>query len=131
MDRISGLPDELLHDILLRLDSARTVARTSALSRRWRHVWAALPDLDFDRDDGDDAPQPPALFLVCVDGAVRAYSLLRPGHQATRYLPASQLPRHPGPPRRLAAPGADASSRCALVTHALYLSKAGARAPHL
>ncbi|KAJ1275963.1 hypothetical protein BS78_05G177100 [Paspalum vaginatum] len=44
-DRISGLPDELLHGILLRLGSTRAAVRTSVLSRRWRHVWASLPEL--------------------------------------------------------------------------------------
>ncbi|TVU23158.1 hypothetical protein EJB05_30244, partial [Eragrostis curvula] len=35
-DRISGLPDVLLHCILVRLGSARAAARTRVLSRRWR-----------------------------------------------------------------------------------------------
>ncbi|TVU38501.1 hypothetical protein EJB05_11874, partial [Eragrostis curvula] len=38
MDRISGLPDELLHGILARLRSARAAARTSLLSHRWRRL---------------------------------------------------------------------------------------------
>ncbi|TVU38500.1 hypothetical protein EJB05_11873, partial [Eragrostis curvula] len=38
MDRISGLPDELLHSILVRLRSARAAARTSLLSHRWRRL---------------------------------------------------------------------------------------------
>nr|TKW35212.1 hypothetical protein SEVIR_2G357600v2 [Setaria viridis] len=75
MDCISRLPDELLHDILLRLDSARAAARTSVLSRRWRHVWAHLPDLVFDGNGTDsDSAAPPASFLDSVDGALRAYS---------------------------------------------------------
>lgn len=40
-DRISNLSDDLLH----KLGSTTAAARTSVLSRRWRHVWAALPDL--------------------------------------------------------------------------------------
>ena len=42
-DLISGLPDELLHIILIRLPSAAAAARTSVLSRRWRGVWAHMP----------------------------------------------------------------------------------------
>ncbi|CAN6199363.1 unnamed protein product [Urochloa humidicola] len=46
-DRISGLSDDLLHSILLRLNSTPEAARTSVLTRRWRHVWQALPELSF------------------------------------------------------------------------------------
>ncbi|CAL4899749.1 unnamed protein product [Urochloa decumbens] len=44
-DRISSLPDELLHLILLRLPSIAEAARTSVLSRRWRPVWTHMPEL--------------------------------------------------------------------------------------
>ncbi|CAO2184330.1 unnamed protein product [Urochloa humidicola] len=73
-DHISGLPDELLHDILVRLRCARASARTSLLSRRWRHVWAYLPELVLD-DGGpadDDAPPPRASFMEAVDAAIGA-----------------------------------------------------------
>uniref|UniRef100_K4A0W2 F-box/LRR-repeat protein 15/At3g58940/PEG3-like LRR domain-containing protein n=1 Tax=Setaria italica TaxID=4555 RepID=K4A0W2_SETIT len=48
-DRISGLPDHLLHRILLGHPDLSTfdAARTSVLSRQWRRVWADLPDLSF------------------------------------------------------------------------------------
>ncbi|CAN6205690.1 unnamed protein product [Urochloa humidicola] len=46
-DRISSLPDHLLHSILLRLRDVPAAARTSALSRRWRRVWLHLPELFF------------------------------------------------------------------------------------
>ncbi|KXG32681.1 hypothetical protein SORBI_3003G183200 [Sorghum bicolor] len=36
-DRISSLPDDILFSILLRIGSTRAAARTSVLSRRWRH----------------------------------------------------------------------------------------------
>ncbi|CAL4992280.1 unnamed protein product [Urochloa decumbens] len=71
-DRISGLPDELLHGILLRLGSARAAARTTALSRRWRRVWAGLPELVLDSCP-DAPPPPPASFLDTVDAALAAY----------------------------------------------------------
>ncbi|KAF0905149.1 hypothetical protein E2562_000945 [Oryza meyeriana var. granulata] len=44
-DYISGLPNELLHHILIRLLSTAAAARTSVLSRRWLRVWAHLPEL--------------------------------------------------------------------------------------
>ncbi|CAL5062298.1 unnamed protein product [Urochloa decumbens] len=68
-DRISGLPDELLHGILLRLRSARAAARTSVLSRRWHHAASRLPTLLL---FGPDAP-PPASILDSVDAALAAY----------------------------------------------------------
>ncbi|CAO2192467.1 unnamed protein product [Urochloa humidicola] len=69
-DRISDLPDELLHCILLRLQSTRAAARTSLLSRRWRHVWAGLPDLLLGSQD--DTQQPAATLLDSVDAALAA-----------------------------------------------------------
>nr|TKW29344.1 hypothetical protein SEVIR_3G389650v2 [Setaria viridis] len=66
-DLISGLPDEVLHAILVRLRSARAAARTSVLSRRWRRVWPHMPELLLDR--GTEAA-PPASFLDAVDGAL-------------------------------------------------------------
>ncbi|XP_024311864.1 F-box/FBD/LRR-repeat protein At1g16930 [Brachypodium distachyon] len=44
-DRLSGLPDKVLERILSSLPSAEAV-RTSALSRRWRDVYAAVPVVD-------------------------------------------------------------------------------------
>ncbi|CAO2184326.1 unnamed protein product [Urochloa humidicola] len=67
-DRISGLPDDLLHIILARLSSARFAARTSVLSRRWRHVWAYMPELVL---GDDDVPLPPS-YLDTIDAALGA-----------------------------------------------------------
>ncbi|GJN11453.1 hypothetical protein PR202_ga29648 [Eleusine coracana subsp. coracana] len=64
-DHISGLPDDLLHLILLRLGSTRVAARTSVLSRRWRRVWTHLPRLDLFNEE-----PPPRLFLDYVDAAL-------------------------------------------------------------
>ncbi|OEL27907.1 hypothetical protein BAE44_0011075 [Dichanthelium oligosanthes] len=45
VDRISDLPDDLLHVILSHLRNALDVTRTAALSRRWRRVWVHARDL--------------------------------------------------------------------------------------
>ncbi|RZC87513.1 hypothetical protein C5167_036053 [Papaver somniferum] len=45
-DRISELPDSLLHHILSFLD-IKVVARTSVLSKRWSHIWTSIPTLIF------------------------------------------------------------------------------------
>ena len=68
-DRISGLPDALLHEILVRLRSAAAAARTSVLSRRWRYVWAHLPELHLVAPRAAAA----ASFPAAVDAALGGY----------------------------------------------------------
>ncbi|GAA0143253.1 hypothetical protein LIER_03980 [Lithospermum erythrorhizon] len=45
-DRISDLPDAVIHQILFLLP-IKSIAQTSVLSRRWKYIWHSLPDLDF------------------------------------------------------------------------------------
>lgn len=45
IDRISGLPDEILLAILESVD-AKTAVSTSLLSRRWRYLWRSLHSLN-------------------------------------------------------------------------------------
>ncbi|CAN6205356.1 unnamed protein product [Urochloa humidicola] len=47
VDRISGLPDDLLLHVLARLRCARAAAHAGLLSRRWRGLWRHLPELTF------------------------------------------------------------------------------------
>ncbi|CAL5086686.1 unnamed protein product [Urochloa decumbens] len=46
-DRISALPDDMLLQILARLGCARAAAHTGLLARRWRGLWARLPEFTF------------------------------------------------------------------------------------
>ncbi|KAF9609983.1 hypothetical protein IFM89_019547 [Coptis chinensis] len=46
IDRISRLPEEVLHHILSFLDMSQII-QTSLLSKRWRYIWVSLPYLNF------------------------------------------------------------------------------------
>ncbi|KAJ4813339.1 F-box/RNI-like/FBD-like domains-containing protein [Rhynchospora pubera] len=48
-DYISNLPDDLKHQILIKLP-IREVARTSILSRKWKDSWVPIPNLVFTED---------------------------------------------------------------------------------
>ncbi|KAL3833052.1 hypothetical protein ACJIZ3_007788 [Penstemon smallii] len=52
VDRLSPLPDDILHRILSFLDFL-DVARTCVLSKRWRDVWMSVPCLNFDMNEWD------------------------------------------------------------------------------
>nr|XP_051220532.1 MEIOTIC F-BOX protein MOF-like [Lolium perenne] len=74
-DRLSELPDCLLHSVLSSLRS-RQVVQSSLLSRRWRHLWRSVPCLDVDqRDFLSDEPEPEASAYKAPD--VRLHSKVR------------------------------------------------------
>ncbi|PWA75192.1 F-box domain, FBD domain, Leucine-rich repeat domain, L domain-like protein [Artemisia annua] len=52
VDRISELPDPVLHLILTCLHSTKEAVRTSALSTRWRYLWTSAPSIDIDISRG-------------------------------------------------------------------------------
>ncbi|PWA38527.1 F-box domain, Leucine-rich repeat domain, L domain-like protein [Artemisia annua] len=49
-DRLSNLPDDLIHKILS-LVGIKLAVQTSALSPRWRYLWTSLPCLNFSSED--------------------------------------------------------------------------------
>ncbi|PVH65266.1 hypothetical protein PAHAL_2G450500 [Panicum hallii] len=99
VDRISGLNDDLLIQVLVRLRCAGAAVRTGVLSRRWRGLWRYLPEHYF-RGIAYDAVKAalaqialPKLFLLDIDipsslSAEAAASLLR---TAARYLDPVEL----------------------------------------
>ncbi|KAJ4841515.1 hypothetical protein Tsubulata_012668 [Turnera subulata] len=46
-DRLSNLPDDILLHILVCLNDTRYAVQTSVLSKRWKHLWTSLEDLNF------------------------------------------------------------------------------------
>ncbi|CAN1266347.1 F-box/FBD/LRR-repeat protein At5g53840 [Linum perenne] len=46
-DRISSLPDEILHEILYRLGFRKQSTKAALLSKRWNHLWLSYPVLEF------------------------------------------------------------------------------------
>ncbi|XP_071691038.1 F-box/FBD/LRR-repeat protein At1g16930-like isoform X2 [Rutidosis leptorrhynchoides] len=50
IDRLSNLPEELIHKILSFM-STKHVVQTSALSSRWKYTWTSMPCLDFSSND--------------------------------------------------------------------------------
>ncbi|GJZ75179.1 F-box domain, cyclin-like protein [Tanacetum coccineum] len=46
-DRISNLPDDIIHRILSFLDM-KYVVQNSAVSRKWKHIWTSMPYLNLD-----------------------------------------------------------------------------------
>ncbi|GLT55977.1 hypothetical protein SLA2020_290540 [Shorea laevis] len=76
-DRISGFPDEILHQILSFVPM-KTAARTCVLSRRWKHIWNSYPVFEFNESsfasavlDGinltDATPQCTALWTTLLN----------------------------------------------------------------
>ncbi|GJR17035.1 F-box domain containing protein [Tanacetum coccineum] len=49
-DRLSSLPDDLIHKILSFIDKLDAI-KTSCLSSRWRFIWITMPCLNFPNDD--------------------------------------------------------------------------------
>ncbi|CAN1158666.1 F-box/FBD/LRR-repeat protein At4g00160 [Linum perenne] len=76
-DRISELPDEILHKILCDIISSKQVAKTSVLSRRWQSLWGTYPDVKFDKAEygGLHGSIIAAAFQNFVDASIEKFAL--------------------------------------------------------
>ncbi|KAL5703139.1 hypothetical protein ACHQM5_028269 [Ranunculus cassubicifolius] len=72
-DRISALPDALIHQIFDFL-CMKEVVRTCILSKRWQYVWSSTPNLGFDLDCWPSSflswPEDFESFIYFVDNVV-------------------------------------------------------------
>ncbi|XP_066338367.1 MEIOTIC F-BOX protein MOF-like [Miscanthus floridulus] len=66
-DRLSSLPDCLLHTIMSFL-KARQAVQACVLSTRWRHLWRSVPCLDIDFDEFNKAP-PSDVNRICLSSS--------------------------------------------------------------
>ena len=64
-DRLSSLPDCLLHTIMSFM-KARQAVQTCVLSTRWRNLWRSVPCLDIDFDEFNNKAPPSDGNLVCL-----------------------------------------------------------------
>ncbi|KAK3127312.1 hypothetical protein QOZ80_7AG0571290 [Eleusine coracana subsp. coracana] len=115
-DRISGLPDELLHSIFARLGSIRAAARTCVLSQRWRRVWEHLSALVLFHHDEPLSTS----FVDSVDAVLATYS--SPAIGFLRIKPPKDSRQIPVPAHRVAPWLRFASER---VVGSLYLYMPG------
>ncbi|KAK3017573.1 hypothetical protein RJ639_006640 [Escallonia herrerae] len=65
-DRISNLPDEILHDILSCLPTKDAVG-TCVLSRRWQFVWTHISGIDLEDDNNNNDPLQLERTMLFVD----------------------------------------------------------------
>ncbi|KAL5730063.1 hypothetical protein ACHQM5_002936 [Ranunculus cassubicifolius] len=69
VDRISELPDSLIHLIFSFMDMTEVV-HTSLLSKRWRYLWVTNPYVNLSLDDGLQLQLNADIFADFVDGVL-------------------------------------------------------------
>lgn len=78
MDRISRLPDSIIHHILSLIRCTKGAARTSVLSKRWKDVWTSLSVLTFDqrkfqKPEGVQGKSNNEMFKDFIDQSLRSH----------------------------------------------------------
>ncbi|CAN0914384.1 Putative F-box/LRR-repeat protein At3g18150 [Linum grandiflorum] len=73
-DLISGLPDEILHCIIGRLELCEEAGQTISLSRRWRRVWHSYPVVHYNNPDVWDSRYRPIDLEEFGDSAMERFS---------------------------------------------------------
>ncbi|KAL5721904.1 hypothetical protein ACHQM5_005489 [Ranunculus cassubicifolius] len=74
-DRLSNLPDPILHQILSFLGDMTEVIPTSLLSKRWRYLWTSLPFLSFKSDYENFSDFVYRVLLLRDNSTIQTFSL--------------------------------------------------------
>ncbi|WCJ18512.1 F-box family protein [Euphorbia peplus] len=97
-DRISALPDALIHHILSLLPSTKEAIRTGILSKRWKSQWTRVPVLIFDSTDAfrhysefESSARLQHLLATKILGQLQHAKLLEIGHWFIKILSALEL----------------------------------------
>uniref|UniRef100_A0A453SN49 Uncharacterized protein n=1 Tax=Aegilops tauschii subsp. strangulata TaxID=200361 RepID=A0A453SN49_AEGTS len=98
VDRISGLSDALLHDIVSRLPF-KDAARTAVLATRWRRVWLSAPLVVVDNHLLDHWP-PTRADAPAVTAAVSRALAAHPGPFRCVHLVSSHMDGYPAQLKR-------------------------------
>ena len=96
VDRISGLPDAVLGEIVSLL-STKEAGRTQILASRWRHVWLASPLVL----DATDLYTKPMVSLILSAQGLQKFAA---ANEAIASAVSLILSAHPGPGRRFCVP---------------------------
>ncbi|KAK8448855.1 hypothetical protein SEVIR_7G113950v4 [Setaria viridis] len=120
-DRLSQLPDSLLHSVLSRLGS-RQVVQTCVLSRRWRQLWRAARTIDL-----DDRARVRVHRHPCQQK--RRGVALREGERLRQVRGLRRQPPVPPPRRRRMPSGCASTTGCPATRPTCGGSAAGSRAP--
>ncbi|CAN1180015.1 F-box protein At5g03100 [Linum perenne] len=73
-DRISSLPDDILHEILDRVGCQYQCAEAALVSKRWNHLWLSYPSLEFDGNDYTNGSPPRSTMKSFIAAATRKFS---------------------------------------------------------
>ncbi|CAN1339405.1 F-box/FBD/LRR-repeat protein At5g53840 [Linum perenne] len=77
-DRISDLPEGIVHCILRRLQTPEQAGRTIILSRRWQSIWQSYPFVEFHPKDeltcSRDREHRRRIFQQFIESSIRRFS---------------------------------------------------------
>ncbi|CAN1173412.1 hypothetical protein LINPERHAP2_LOCUS30663 [Linum perenne] len=101
-DRISDLPEGIVHCILRRLQTPEQAGRTIILSRRWQSIWQSYPFVEFHPKDeltcSRDREHRRRIFQQFIESSIRScIKTCSPSTNNTKNLIEGAYNNYPGP----------------------------------